>query len=106
MTEVQRIRLYDKYIAMVKAGEKKATIRRGVKPYVLGPAILVGTESGQEVVVTITDLSIENLGTLLDFDAFEDGFRSVAALSLALKDTYPGLGEHEPLTKVRFEVQT
>lgn len=91
-----------RFLPLVRSGTKTSTIRRGVRSWMVGPAVL--RSNGEEVNIRITEIRITTAASLTDGDAVRDGFGSLDELLDALKDFYPDLSASDKLTIASFTV--
>jgi hypothetical protein len=89
-----------RFLPLVRSGAKKSTIRKGLRPWTIGPAI-IGSQ-GEELKVSITDVRFTTAASLTEADAFRDGFRSLEELLNALKEFYPDLSASDEITIASF----
>ena len=88
------------FLSKVRSGEKVSTVRRGMRPYAPGPAIL--RAGANTIKVSIVRVQHATLANLTDRDAQEDGFADRRELVAALRRFYPDIVESEPVTIVKF----
>ena len=94
-------RVFPELPAAVKAGTKRAIMRRGRRSVETGLLLL---SSGDDTFAVRVTSTIQKLFlTLTDEDAYADGVASVEVLKNALLSIYPGLGERSIVTVVNFE---
>jgi hypothetical protein len=99
---MNEIRLAPQYLPLVLNRSKTTTIRRGLRNFPLGAA-MIRTGAGDAPVV-VTGINFVRLDELTSLDANADGFGSVAELRNALSFFYPKLKPDEPMTIVRFDL--
>ena len=103
-TAATTIKLADDLFPTLRAGEKRITIRKGLRSYTLGPAVIESTSGALEpVAVTIVRLTFCLAGDVTQFEAGADGFESVAAFMRGMRRFYPDLDLTDPVTIVHFE---
>lgn len=95
------IPLSAEFLPLVSSGQKTSTVRRGVRKYPPGAAVL--RAGGQEIPIRIERVRICNLDKLTEEDAIADGFESVKSLRAALGRFYRDLRPGEPMTIVEFQ---
>ena len=93
--------LSKEFFGLVRAGRKTSTIRRGLRRWEFGPAILKCGST--QVHVVITNIKHTEFGSLTESDARKDGFASLLELDAVLKHFYPSISNTDPVTIVSFE---
>jgi hypothetical protein len=101
--ELTRISLAPEYGALVTAGTKTTTIRRGHKRILPGPALLCSGGGLDELLVAVTAVIATTLESLDDSDAHKDGFADRQELLDALYRHYPDIESTEPVTILEFK---
>lgn len=96
------IPLADKFADGVLRGHKTSTVRRGYRPYAIGPCIL-RTDS-QDILVWVTCIRHCLLSELTEYDAQQDGFESLSELYKELERIYSDFKPEEEVTVVSFIV--
>lgn len=91
-----------RFIPLVRRGKKVSTIRRGTRPYPIGPAVL--RSDGDEIKVFITGVRFATAASLTQTDAVRDGFESLGELLDALHGFYPNLLPSDSVTIASFRV--
>ena len=103
------IKLSAQYFDAVVSGHKTTTIRSGIRPYTLGPAVMQLVDDNGITVdshrITITGLKISRFDRLTHADALSDGFGTVDLLIKALLTHYEE-AELKYLTIVEFTLAT
>ncbi len=92
--------LAKRFLPLVRSGAKTSTIRKGVRPWTPGPAVIVS--SGQRVQVRITNIRFACLSSLTEADAIKDGFESLTELLQTLVSFYPDLLPSDEVTIASF----
>ncbi len=91
------------YVEPLLSGRKRATIRAGVVKPRYSEVIIHG--GGRPVAKAVIEgVEVKKLRELSDSDARLDGFSSREELVDALKRTYPGLGDDDPVTILKLRV--
>jgi ASC-1-like (ASCH) protein len=103
-TACPRIPLADEFLTMVKLGKKTTTIRKGIRKYEIGRALL--TSKCAVVPITISKLVFTTFSTLSDNDARNDGFNGLHDLQIALHRFYPIITGTDEITIIHFEIET
>lgn len=100
----QRIYMWEGYESVIRAGQKRQTIRID-DPFRPGPADLVFEKGSGEVVIiaaTVTDVRSVPRSELTVDDAKRDGFDTLSDLNAALDQHYPGLQASSTIDIVAF----
>ncbi len=86
------------------SGNASASVRRGVKQLVPGPAFARDKESDEKRLIFITRVSVLRFRFLNLADAWENGLTSLEELQTELRGFYPGLGDdpEEMVTLLRL----
>lgn len=102
---------FDKdYVELILKGEKKATIRKGVKLNLLKKGKETGNiadlVAGGEVFAQakITKVIVKRADELNDDDAVLDGFHNLDELMSALRQIYGELKDNDLITIIHFDV--
>lgn len=95
------LRVFPELLAAVKAGTKRATVRRGRKGF--EPGLLLLSSGSDSLIVRVTATVQKQFSALSEEDAHADGVDSIEALRNALLKIYPGLGNRSPVTVIHFE---
>jgi ASC-1-like (ASCH) protein len=96
------IQLASGFISLVKTGEKTTTVRRGHRPYSLGPAVLLARN--QKIAIEILGVRHTVFEELDAEDAVADGYSSVDAFRTGIEVFYPGIRQDEEVTVVKFRL--
>jgi hypothetical protein len=88
------------FISLVRSGAKKSTIRKGIRPWAVGPAIIRSNDG--EIFVSISQIKITVVSELTESDAGMDGFRSLSELLRTLRAFYPILSPTDTVTIAYF----
>jgi hypothetical protein len=86
----------------VRTGRETATIRKGRKEYVVGPAVFEAKNT--KIPIMITALQYKRFQDLDDEDAKFDGDVSKDELKASLKTYYPTMENSDEVTIVHFKV--
>lgn len=89
-----------RFLPLVRSGSKRSTIRKGLRPWTIGPASF-GSQ-GEELQVCITEVRFTTAESLTAADAIRDGFQSLAELLQALREFYPSLTLSDEVTIASF----
>lgn len=102
---------FDKdYVEPILKGEKKTTIRKGIKLNLLKKGKETGNiadlVSEEEVFAQakITKVIVKRADELNDVDAVLDGFNNLEELMSALKQIYSELNDNDLITIIHFDV--
>jgi len=87
----------------VRTGKETATIRKGHRDYVIGPAVFDANYT--KIPILITALQYKRFEDLDDQDAKLDGDISKDALKASLKTYYPTMESNDEFTIVHFELR-
>lgn len=102
----QKIYMWEGYESAIVTGSKRQTIRVD-DPFRPGPARIVFEKENGDVRsmdATVTAVRRTRRCDLTEEHARRDGFASLADLHDALDTHYPGLGMHDPVDVVTFDV--
>jgi hypothetical protein len=91
-----------RFLPLVLSGQKNSTIRKGVRRWAVGPAVIAS--EGVRVKARITDIRVKTLADLTDEDAVRDGFQSLPQLRQALLEFYPSLSPSDKVTIASFRI--
>lgn len=91
------------FVAAIRSGEKRMTVRSGRRDYPIGPAIMKSPT--ETIPIAITALEYKSFGELTDDDAKADGAVDASALRKGLLVFYPNLKPADPVTIVRFRTR-
>ena len=100
----KRINFDEEYVKMILSGEKKTTIRKGLKNYPVGKIVEFTANNKVFCKARILKAVVKRLKELNDKDAMEDGFKNKEELVKALKKIYGDFRDDEFVTIVHFEV--
>lgn len=101
------IKLSDDLFPALLDGRKRLTIRKGMRSYTLGDAVLEATHGTREPVpIFIYELSCSPLVDVTEDVLQEDGFKDWEDLAAGLREYYPDLKDADMVTLVRFSVPT
>jgi ASCH domain len=97
---VSELNLHTDYLSLVLSGQKRSTVRKGVRK-IDGPLADLVAGSAR-VRVLLTDCAVKAFCELSLADAQRDGFRSLSELESALSRFYPSLSPSDPVTIIGF----
>jgi len=92
-----------RFLPLIRRGEKSSTIRKGTRPYPIGPAVL--RSDGEEIRILITGVRFSTTASLTQSDAVKDGFESLGELLDALREFYPDLLPSDSVTITSFRIR-
>ena len=95
-----KILLSSQFISAITSGRKISTIRRGHRLYPLGLCILKAKNT--EILVTITRVRYCICKDLTVKDAINDGFETLEALQIAIKQFYSNITPEDDVTIIEF----
>lgn len=104
MEAPQRLYMWEGYESLIRAGDKRQTIRID-DPFRPGPALLVFEKENAETITieaVVDQVEAKKRKELNAKDAELDGFESLEALHSALDQHYPGLNDDDPVEVVQF----
>jgi hypothetical protein len=101
--EMPTIAIDAQFVAAVRSGEKRMTVRSGRRTYPIGPAIMKSPT--ETIPIQITALEYKAFSELTDEDAKADGATDAADLRKGLLVFYPNLKAADPVTIVRFRTR-
>ncbi|RCX19509.1 ASCH domain-containing protein [Anaerobacterium chartisolvens] len=99
----QFIEMSSEFYELIKSGKKKSTIRKGVRDYKAGKAIIYFKTNS--LVVSITQIRILGFSEITVEDARKDGFNSFKELENALKKFYGEIDKNEIMTIATIEIE-
>jgi ASC-1-like (ASCH) protein len=98
---IAELSLHSDYVALIRAGKKRSTVRKGIRRIESTLADLVaGTD---RLRVLVTDLDVKPYAALSATDAQRDGFDTLADLQRALRRFYPTISKSDPVTIIGFK---
>lgn len=100
----KRINFDEEYVKMILDGDKRTTIRKGLKNYPVGKIVEFTANNKVFCKARILKAVVKRLKELNDEDAIDDGFKSKDDLIRALKRIYGDFKDDEFITIVHFEV--
>ena len=98
---IPRIRVRSELLRLLKAGKKRATVRRGSRH--VRPGLLLVSDGRESMVVRVKASVCKRFSHLSDEDAELEGLEDSGALRQLLKEVYPELRERSLVTVIRFE---
>ncbi|MCS7143407.1 MAG: ASCH domain-containing protein [Archaeoglobaceae archaeon] len=101
---MDRINFDAEFISIILNGEKKTTIRRGIRRYPLGKVVELTVNNEPVALAKVKKVVVKRISEINDEDARIDGFKSKDELLSALKKIYGDLSDSEFVTIVHFEV--
>ena len=100
---VLRLRLRPEFLAAVRCGQKRSTIRTSRRRIELG--LLVLESAGESVLVSVSKVTYKRFGDLSDEDARGDDYANLTQLQTELRSVYPKLRKSSPLSVVEFQLE-
>lgn len=100
------LKLANNLFPALLSGDKRVTIRKGVRNYTLGRATIVPTDeegSFDFCNVFITSMATKKVRDVTDIEAQADGFQDSSDLFDGLRAYYPDLAGDDYVTLVNFE---
>lgn len=97
---IAELPLHSDYVPLVRAGKKRATVRKGIRRIESTLADLVA--GADRLRVLITDLDVKPYEALSTIDAQRDGFETLADLQSALHRFYPDIRQSDLVTIIGF----
>jgi hypothetical protein len=99
----------DCFLEPIYSGEKKITIREGMRDYKAGQKVVLckcGNEDdiGWARMATITEVSMGKLKNVDIEDLNADGMEDLEDAVQCLRDFYPDITEESPVTVIRWEL--
>lgn len=101
---MDRINFDSEFIPLILKGEKKTTIRKGIRSYPVGKVVELTVNNEPVALAKVRKVVVKRSSELTDEDARLDGFESRDELISALKKIYGDIGDSEFVTIVHFEV--
>jgi len=101
---MDRINFDPEFVPLIVAGNKRTTIRKGIKSYPVGKVVELTAESKQFAMARVKKVVVKRVSELSEEDAKIDGFESKERLLKALRKIYGEINESEFVTIVHFEV--
>ena len=104
---MQELKLASHLMGPVEIGDKKMTIRKGVREITVGtPMELVNADDPQDKIeVNVVGAEIRELRQVPDRVAQEDGFVDLPDLYRGLRNFYPDIDWLDKVTVIRFELR-
>lgn len=102
---MQEMKLASHLMPAARSGVKKITVRKGIKPTMVGAFLhFVNADDPNDVhEVFITGAEVRELRQVPDAVAQEDGFKDLPDLYSGLKQFYPDITYLNNVTIIRFE---
>lgn len=88
----------------IRRGEKRATLRLGIKDYRHGERVIVRCGDREIGVAIIKDVRFKKFGEISEEDAKIDGFESREELRSALEKFYGKFEDEQMFTQIIFEL--
>ncbi len=88
----------------IRKGEKRATLRLGIKDYRPGEKVIIRCGDREIGVATIMDVNFKRFREISEEDAKIDGFKSRDELRMALKKFYGKFEDKQIFTQIIFEL--
>ncbi|MEM4472670.1 MAG: ASCH domain-containing protein [Archaeoglobaceae archaeon] len=101
---MDRINFDAEFIPLILTGEKRTTIRKGIRSYPVGKVVELTVENKPFAMAKVKKVVVKRVSELSDEDARSDGFSSKEELLNALKRIYGEILDSEFVTIVHFEV--
>ena len=99
---MQRLKIADEFLPKVASGEKTVTIRKGLRPLTLGPAIIENASGTVDVPITITGLRLSDWHHVAVQEICAGGITNPEEYWSVMKDIYPDITENSKLTVITF----
>lgn len=102
--DLQKIKLKDSLMKLVKENKKNATTRLGIKNYKLGSAILINaTDNNDRILIKIKKLELIQYHEISDELAKKENYQNKDELKKALQNFYGDIYDDSYLIIVSFE---
>ena len=98
---IPRIRVRSELLPLLKAGRKRATVRKGRRH--VRPGLLLVSDGKEFMAVRVKSSVCKRFSHLSDEDAELEGLEDSGALIQLVKEMYPDLRERSLVTVIRFE---
>ena len=98
---VPRISVKSELLQLLKAGRKRATVRKGRRH--VRPGLLLVSDGRESMAVRVKSSVCKRFSHLSDEDAELEGLEDSGALMQLVKEIYPDLRERSLVTVIRFE---
>lgn len=101
------IKLYPHILDKARNGKKRATTRKGIKPYCVGPTKLRSTEDETDFLkVFVTKVEVMTFGQLHDNCELGEieGYQNTSELIGALKTIYPDIEKNDFITVAYYDI--
>ncbi len=92
------------FMEKIKRGEKKATLRLGVKDYKVGERIIIKCGNKELGMAEIKEVNIKKFRELEDKDVLMDGYISKDALRKDLERFYGKISDEDIFTQIIFDM--
>ncbi len=104
------IRLANELFPAVLSGEKKLTVREGIRSYSLGSACFIPSDSidprnfDLDIDIMINCLTYKKIKDVTNKEALADGFKNAQHMLKGLQKFYPDIKEDDLVTLVWFKL--
>ena len=92
------------FMEKIKKGEKKATLRLGIKDYQVGERVIIRCGNKELGIAEIKGVNIKKFGKLGDKDVLMDGYLSKDALRKDLERFYGKISDEDIFTQIIFDM--
>ncbi len=92
------------FMEKIKRGEKKATLRLGVKDYKVGERVIIKCGNKELGMAEIKEVNIKKFRELEDKDVLMDGYISKDALRKDLERFYAKISDEDIFTQIIFDM--
>ncbi len=92
------------FMEKIKRGEKKATLRLGVKDYKVGERVIIKCGNKELGMAEIKEVNIKKFRELEDKDVLMDGYISKDALRKDLERFYGKISDENIFTQIIFDM--
>ncbi len=92
------------FMEKIKRGEKKATLRLGVKDYKVGERVIIKCGNKELGMAEIKEVNIKKFRELEDKDVLMDGYISKDALRKDLERFYGKISDEDIFTQIIFDM--
>ncbi len=92
------------FMEKIKRGEKKATLRLGVKDYKVGERVIIKCGNKELGMAEIKEINIKKFRELEDKDVLMDGYISKDALRKDLERFYGKISDEDIFTQIIFDM--
>lgn len=105
MSVVTELKMDEKHMPAVRSGLKKITIRTGYRPFGIGRVVKIVNASNPDDVyeVVVSKLKFTSLSQITEKEYMDDGFDSREDFESGIREYYPDVTDHSPMTVVRWK---